>query len=57
MPYYWIVDPLKKEILVLKQEQKGEHYQVIQSISEHQGEIVIPPFEGVKINVSDIFNA
>ena len=56
VPFYWIVDPLKKEILVLKQEKRGEHYQVIRSISEHQGEIEIPPFEGISINVREIFS-
>jgi len=55
VPFYWIVDPMKKEILVLKQEKKGHHYQVIHSISEHQEELEIPPFYGMKIKPGDIF--
>jgi len=56
IPWYWIVDPIRKGIHVYHLKHSGEHYQIIQAPDENSGSVCLPPFPELEINMKDIFS-
>lgn len=54
VPYYWIVDPIRKEVLVLALDSGASRYSVITSVGPGEN-IEIEPFLGIEVNTDDIF--
>lgn len=55
VPYYWIVDPLRRGIYVYHLKRSGEHYQLLQAPDVDSGIVQLMPFEAIHINMKEIF--
>lgn len=56
VPYYWLVDPMQKNIQVFELKNKGEHYQIIQVVENVEGIVRLPPFEDLELDLMRIFD-
>jgi Uma2 family endonuclease len=56
VPYYWIVDPIRKNIQVFALKDGDEHYQIIQAVENADGLMRLPPFEDLEIDLMQIFD-
>ena len=55
VPYYWIVDPMRKSIAVFVLDSSGE-YRVSSFLGESEGPIRLEPFKDLEIRIGDIFS-
>ena len=49
VPYYWIINPREKNLMVFELKKRGDHYQLLVSASSEMQPKELPPFGGVKI--------
>ncbi len=56
VPYYWLVDPIRKNIQVFELKNPGEHYQIIQAAEDANGVTALPPFGDLELDLMKIFD-
>ncbi|MEI6805118.1 MAG: Uma2 family endonuclease [Myxococcaceae bacterium] len=56
VPYYWLVDPIRKNIQVFELKDGVEHYQIIQAVENADGVMKLPPFGDLEIDLMQIFD-
>lgn len=55
VPYYWLVEPRAKNILVFELKPDFEHYQLIYSAGVSDGLVKLPPFGDLELDLAEIF--
>ena len=55
IPYYWIVDPLRKTIQVFELKDKDEHYQIVYAADINNNPVKLPPFTDLELNMAELF--
>lgn len=55
VPFYWLVDPIRKAIQVFELKNNSEHYQIIQVVVEKDGMARLPPFDDLELDLPRIF--
>ncbi len=56
VPYYWLVDPIRKNIQIFVLTKGNEHYQIIQAVENADGVMKLPPFEDLELDLMKIFD-
>lgn len=56
VPYYWLVDPIRKNIQVFELKEGNEHYQIIQAVENADGVMKLPPFGDLELDLMRIFD-
>ena len=55
VPFYWLVDPMRKAIQVFELKSGSEHYQIIQTVVEGNGIVNLPPFGDCGLDLLRVF--
>lgn len=53
--FYWLVDPIRKNIQIFELKNRSEHYQIIYSVEAAEGILNLPPFEDLDLDLMQIF--
>jgi Uma2 family endonuclease len=55
IPFYWLVDPIRKAIQVFELKDNNEHYQILQVVQLDDGVVKLPPFNDLELDLSKVF--
>lgn len=56
VPYYWLVDPIRKNIQIFVLTKGNKHYQIVQAVENVDGVMKLPPFEDLELDLMKIFD-
>ena len=56
VPYYWIVDPVRKTVQVFELKDKNEHYQIVYAADIGDGRVKLPPFADLELDLTELFD-
>ncbi|MEI6789749.1 MAG: Uma2 family endonuclease [Myxococcaceae bacterium] len=54
--FYWLVDPIRKNIQVFELKNNSENYQIIYSAEAAEGILNLPPFKDLDLDLMKIFS-
>lgn len=55
VPFYWIVDPIRKTVQVFELKDKNEHYQIVYAADIGDGRVKLPPFQDLELDLTELF--
>lgn len=55
VPFYWLVDPIRKNIQIYELTENSKHYQIIRSVEDADGIVNLPPFNDLGLDLMEIF--
>lgn len=55
VPFYWLVDPIRKAIQVFELKSGNEHYQILQVVQIGDGIVKLPPFNDLELDLMRVF--
>lgn len=55
VPFYWLVDPIRKAIQVFEIKRDGEHYQIVKVVYDGDGVVKLPPFDALELDLRRVF--
>ena len=56
VPYYWLLDPIRKTIQVFELHEKNENYQIVYAADDSDGVVKLPPFNDLELDLFALFN-
>ena len=55
VPFYWLVDPIRKAIQVFELKKHDVHYQIVKVVYDGDGVVKLPPFHDLELDLRRVF--